>query len=263
MINPLDYSTLYHMIESRAARNAFIQDVLLGLSWSSVRIADPATAEQSCGLSFSPASAPRNLPWPGSLSGRATADILPWLHHFESAEVAVALATANAIINRDSPVLAQSTVIDAHKTQNIAPNLAVFAHFAPQLAGKNVAIIGRYPGLDRFREQFSFRVIERNPQGDDLPDAAANYVLPESDWVFITASALVNKTLPHLLWLSRNAQVVLMGPSMPWLAEWAEYGVHHLAGVQVDDYDRLTRIIAEGGGTAIFDSAVSYRVAEL
>lgn len=258
-----DYATIYHLLEQRAARNAVITEVMLGLSWSSVQVQDPATGEKSTGLCFSPVQAPRNLPWPGTLRGRSSASVLPWLHSYDSSEVCVAVATANAIINADAQLLRNAGIITAHKQQQVPGNLAVFAHFAAQLKSKRVVIIGRYPGLERFKEQFNFQVIERNPQGTDLPEAAANYLLPAADWVFITASALANKTLPHLLWLARNATVVLMGPTLPWLADWADFGVDYLAGVQVMDYSLLLRIMAEGGGTGIFEEAVSYRIAHL
>ena len=51
-----------------------------------------------------------------------------------------------------------------------------------------------------------------------------------------------------------------MGPTMPWIREWKMFGVDHLAGVEVKDYELLKRIAMEGGGTRIFDEAVEYRV---
>ncbi len=76
-------------------------------------------------------------------------------------------------------------------------------------------------------------------------------------------SSLANKTLPGLLALATQAQVVLMGPSLPWLSEWAEFGVDYLAGIRVNDAQLLRTIVAEGGGTRIFDQAVNYCVAAL
>lgn len=84
-----------------------------------------------------------------------------------------------------------------------------------------------------------------------LSDTAADYILPHADWVFITASSIANKTLPHLLSLTKNARVVLMGPSLPWSFEWAEFGVSYLAGVDVCDRGKLVEIASEGGGTRI------------
>ncbi|MDK2776222.1 MAG: DUF364 domain-containing protein [Pseudomonadota bacterium] len=262
-VKPEDYNRIYDLIAARAVSDASVEQVLLGLNWSlvSVRSAAGRTTEQ--GLCYSPVNPPRNLSWPGTLTGRRVNDLLPWLHSWENSETVVALAAANAVLASDNALLLGAQRIGAHRQQNIPANLAVFAHFAEQIRGKRVAVIGRYPQLQRFEEICDLVCIERNPGPQDLPDTAANYILPQADWVFITASSLANKSLPHLLWLARRARVVLMGPSMPWLAEWAEFGVDYLAGVRVEDEALLQRIIAEGGGTRIFDQAAPYRVAAL
>lgn len=96
-------------------------------------------------------------------------------------------------------------------------HLRVFAHFRPQLEGQKVVVIGHYPGLELLWQGFPYQCLERNPQDGDLPDSAAEFLLPQADWVFVSVSSLANKTLPRLLELSRHARVVLMGPSLPWL----------------------------------------------
>ena len=74
---------------------------------------------------------------------------------------------------------------------------------------------------------------------------------------------MANKTLPRLLTLSQNSQTVLMGPSMPWSSVWQSVGVELIAGIVVDDADRLWRTVAEAGGVRIFQGGVSYRLLDL
>ncbi|HMU66773.1 MAG TPA: DUF364 domain-containing protein, partial [Cellvibrionaceae bacterium] len=102
--------------------------------------------------------------------------------------------------------------------------------------------------------------IERRVRPGDLPDTAAEFILPEADWVFITASSIANKTLPRLLALAAQARVVLMGPSVPWLANWQDYGVDYVAGVAIKDPAALAQTLMEGGGTRIFSQGVGYCV---
>ena len=64
--------------------------------------------------------------------------------------------------------------------------------------GKRVAVIGRYPGLEAYAGRFDLTVLERQPSDLDLPDAAAEYLLADADWVFMTATTLINKTFPRL-----------------------------------------------------------------
>src|SRR5262245_33637789 len=117
--------------------------------------------------------------------------------------------------------------------------------------------------MERLSGEIELSVLERQPGEGDLPDPACEYVLPRSDWVFITASSIPNKTFPRLAELARDAQTVLMGPGTPWLPELAEFGIDYLAGTRVVDCDALRRTIAEGGGVRIFGGGVRYFAARI
>ena len=205
---------------------------------------------------MSPAIPMRTLPWSGTLIGRSIASLAPWITSWNPYEATIALAAINASINRRSTLIERATPIGTG-------NLAVFEHFLPIVRGRKVAVIGRYPGLARYEEQMELTVIERQPGDGDLPDPASEYILPGVDWVFLTATSIGNKTFPRLVELSRGATVVLMGPTVPWLAEFADMGVDYLAGVGVTDSIALKRTIAEGGGVRIFETGVEYRVLAL
>lgn len=245
---------LYDMLLARAAADEPVRRVLLGLSWSLCEV-------DAVGVCFSPSEAPRTLSWPGTLRGRRAAELAAWVRSFEAAQAGVGLSTINALINRsDNPLYAR-----AQRLALAAPgHLQVFAQFAPLLKrAQSVAVVGRYPGLERLWKDVNYRCLERRPGPDTLPDTAAERVLPESEWVFLTGSALANHTLPRLLALSRAATVVLMGPSVPWLEEWAEFGVDYVAGCEVVDPEALFQTAAEGGGTRIFETGLCYRLARI
>ena len=106
-------------------------------------------------------------------------------------------------------------------------------------------------------------IIERQPNSQDLPDPASEYVLPEADWVFLTATSIPNKTFPRLVELAQNAKLVLMGPTVPWLPDLADMGIDYLAGVAVTNLEALRQTVAEGGGVRIFETGIQYRVLEL
>src|SRR5438045_2570395 len=76
-------------------------------------------------------------------------------------------------------------------------------------AGPTV-VVGRFPGLDE--KLPGALVLERNPGPRDLPEAAAERVLPTARRVIITASTLANHSLPRLLALARRAEVSVIGP---------------------------------------------------
>lgn len=228
-----------------------IMRMLLGLNWSLTEISNGGV-----GLCFSPVDAPRTLPWPGTLVGRNAVELIEWIQRWDATEAVVGAVVINALVNADSPALRDAQFLEGSEPGH----LRVFEHFQSQIQNSRVAVIGRYPGLDQLWCDVDYQCIERRPQAGDLPDTAADYVLPRADWVFITASSIANKTLPHLLALTKGANVVLMGPSLPWLYEWADYGVSYLAGVEVCRTEQLFEIAAEGGGTRIFDGAAGYRL---
>lgn len=244
---------IYELIAERASSNAVVEEVLIGLTWTHVR------SEAGSGLAMSPGTLTRTLPWSGTLSGKQVLEYLPWLRSWNPFEVTVAMAVANSIINSYSTLLQQSKPIISGS--GVPANLSVFEYFAPLLKGQKVVVVGRYPGLEKYQQALDITVIERQPGESDLPDSACEYLLPEADWVFLTASSIVNKTFPRLAELSQQAVLVLMGPTVPWLAELTEFGVDFVAGVQVDDAAQLRRTVAEGGGTRIFGNGVSYRIA--
>ncbi|MDD2759417.1 MAG: DUF364 domain-containing protein, partial [Methylomonas sp.] len=142
-------------------------------------------------------------------------------------------------------------------------NLAVFEHFLPLIANKKVVVVGHYPSIERYQDKMQLSVLEKQPTADDLPDSACEFLLPNADWVFLTASSIPNKTFPRLAELASNAKTVLMGPTTPWLPQLHEFGIDYLAGVEVIDADALFHTVAQGGGVRIFDHGLRYRVAEL
>jgi uncharacterized protein (DUF4213/DUF364 family) len=123
----------------------------------------------------------------------------------------------------------------------------VFQGMLPELVGKKVAVIGHFPTLEPLAERCRLTILERRPQPGDLPDFAAEYVLLEQDYVFITGVTIINKTLPRLLELSRRARVVLVGPSVPLTPRWFEWGVSVVAGTVAVRPEQVWLAAGEGG----------------
>lgn len=243
---------IYELLLESSKSTALVEEVIIGLTWTFCRA-------NGIGLCMSPGQATRTLAWSGTLVNQAIADLAPWLYSWDSYQATVAMAAINSVINSNSPLLDKAEPL----TPKNSGNLAVFEHFLPLIRGKQVVVIGRYPGLSQYEQETEISVIERQPNNNDFPDPACEYLLPEADWVFLTATSIVNKTFPRLVELSQNAKLVLMGPTVPWLSELADMGIDYLAGVAVKDAEALRQTIAEGGGTRIFDTGVEYRVLEL
>ncbi|MCD8485385.1 MAG: DUF364 domain-containing protein [Desertifilum sp.] len=240
---------IYDLLLDSSRSNALIQEILIGLTWTYCQA-------EGIGLCMSPGQPTRTLPWSGTLVGKAIADLTTWVRSWDSYQATIGMAAINAAINSTSSLVQQAQPLSSQSSAN----LAVFEHFLPLIQGKRVVVIGRYPGLSQYEQAANLTVLERQPIAADLPDTACEYLLPEADWVFLTATSIANKTFPRLVELSQAAQLVLMGPTTPWLPELADMGINYLAGVAIADPDTLRQTIAEGGGTRIFESGVQYRI---
>ena len=181
------------------------------------------------------------------LAGRPLRELAANLKSWDLRIASVGMAAVNAYLN--APDRVQSWV--GRPLQDL-PSSGVFVSTLDEIAGKKVAVIGHFPGLEAAQSRCDLAILERNPSEGDLPDFAAEYVLPDRDYVFITGTALTNKTLPRLLELSQNAFVALVGPSVPLAPWWFDYGVDMLAGTVVTDRQRVWRCALEGAHKGIF-----------
>ncbi len=246
MINPQE---IYDLLLDYANSTTPLQEVIIGLTWTMCH-------GEGMGLCMSPAIPTRTLPWSGTLVNQTIADIAPWLRSWDSYQATVGMAAINAVINSQSNLPQKGQALSLPGSAN----LAVFEHFLPQLRGKQVSVIGRYPGLNCYETEMDINVIELKPGPGDFPAPASEYLLPESDWVFLTATSIPNKTFPRLVELSRDAKLVLMGPTVPWLPALAQFGIDYLAGVSVTNPSALRQTVAEGGGVRIFETGVQYKL---
>ena len=248
MRNP---NQVYELLLDTANTQKKIERLLMGQVWTVCQ------AERS-GLAMSPAVASRTLPWAGTLQGKSLAELSSWLTDWDFFKATVGLSAINCSLN-NRPALS-GTVIEPEPGK---ANLAVFEHFFPQIKDQKIVVIGHYPGIEHYYSSYNLKVIERQPTGEDYPDSAAEFLVPEADWVFITATSIANKTFPRLVQLTSNAKTVLMGPSTPWLSELSEFAVDYLVGVDVVNDDMLFQTAGEGGGIRIFDQSVRYKVVDL
>jgi len=253
-------SNIYQRLEEAATAkaSASVKHFQIGLTWTSCVVEHNGLP--SIGFAMTPAEKTRVLTWPGTIKGKSVAELSTKLYSWNAFETTLALAACNAAINvPDNQLLETSTRI--HSRDNA--NLSVFLHFKEKLIGKKVVVIGRYPALDSALEGLDYHVLERQPGPGDLPDTAAEWLIPEADWVFLTATSIINKTFHRLCELSKHAVTVLMGPTVPWLEALSDFDIDFVAGVRCSDINRATQIASEGGGTRLFEGGVEYSLANL
>lgn len=173
----------------------------------------------------------------GEFLGRPLREVAAELKSWDFNRASVGLAAINSIHNRlDAPTAAASFSREGD----------AFDLFMAGVKGRKVAVIGRFPYLERLSPQTqSLTVLERNPGPGDLPDTAAEFLLPEQDQVFITSSAFINKSMPRLLELCASARVGLVGPSTPLAPLLFDFGLSALSGLVVVEGAKVAGSIGE------------------
>jgi len=243
------YDLLLDNVPSNASK---IQEIVIGLTWTYCQTED-------IGLCMTADTRSRTLPWSGQLTAFSVQEITNWIRDWDPIKSTIALATINSFLKPD--------VIGEYKTVPVTDpeyaNLSIFHYFLPAIKNKKSVVIGRYPGLETIQHQCNMKVIELNPSINDYPAAASEFLIAEADWVFVTGTSIANKTFPRILELAKYANVVLMGPSVPWLKEFASFGVDFLAGTVINNNLQLKRVVSEGGGVNLFNNAVQYAVCDL
>lgn len=115
------------------------------------------------------------------------------------------------------------------------------------MEGATVGLVGHLHLPEPYRSAAKMiYTIERNPRYGDYPDAACDYILPRCDFVIITGSTLINKTLPHLLELCKNTYTILTGPTVPMCPALLDMGIDRLAGLVIENREEMRRRILSG-----------------
>ena len=215
-----NFFELYDALIGGITSDAAVADTLMGQCWTAVE-----TAEHFGMAMTTPAdTAPRMLS--GNYSGMAMKELAHAAKSWNLTEAGFGMAAINAYYNTPKRLdgLNAYEPFDKYCTDGV------------DLLGKHIGVVGHLNMPQSVYEQAaSVRILERSPRPGDYPDSACDWLIPQCDVVIITASTLVNKTLPHLLDLAQNAYTILAGPSCPMCPELLNFGIDRIAGLVITD----------------------------
>jgi len=213
--------------------DATVTDVVRGKSWVGAELSDGSFG---IAMNTQGSSIPRSFPTLVGLEAKtAAAAVMSW-NMEESSE---AMAVINAFYNSESKLRELNA-------------LAPFARSCTEgyeTEGKTFGIIGhlRLPA-ESFTGAKAIYTLERRDIEGDYPDAACEYLLPECDYVIITGSASINKTMPRLLELSEKGTSIVIGPTTPMCPALIGRGVDRLSGMIVRDKEEFKKWMVEFSG---------------
>lgn len=166
-------------------------------------------------------------------------------------EAAVGLAAINAYFN--NIVVAKQSGVTIGESMHVEDRIYdPFIMAQNEVRGKKVAVLGHFPHITTLLAPIcEMKIIASDfPKDDDYPPTAVEYIFPESDFVFIGSLSLIDKTLPRLLELAKNAtKTTIVGPSTTLAPLLFDYGVGDLSGFVIKDTEKAMRIVkgAENG----------------
>lgn len=170
-------------------------------------------------------------------AGRPLCEVAELVKSWNLREASVGMAAANAFYNTPERMerLELRQRQEGHST------------FGMDVAGKNIVMIGALRSRSWLEEQGAkVTVLEREDKADTLPDSAAEYLVPGCDILVITASAMINKTMPRLLELGRSSTVIIAGPSAPMAPQLIKTGIDRITGMVVTEPLMMLEYVAAG-----------------
>lgn len=233
---------LYDDLIAAVPDNLEVQDCLAGLNWFLVK-------SIGVGVSTRPLESVGSVRNAGRLRGMKLRDLASWAKSWQEYEGAMGVAAINSALNAPDIVRQQFG-----RQLSKSNNQDVFTHLREEMRGKKVAVVGHFDGLERVAEICELSVLERRPQHGDLLDTACEYILQDKDIVIMTATTLINKTMPRLLALSQGARIVIAGPTTPLHPLMFNYRIEMLGGLVLEDEQNAWRVVAEGGQKELFST---------
>lgn len=238
-----DMWQIYDELINEIPEELTVLQCMIGASWTLVR------SEKGLGIAMTIKGGKTGTEL-SNISGMQLKKLAEYSKSWNMLEASLGMAAINAAFNNPSQVM-DITGEPMVKSDN-PEKYNAFKVLEPNIQGKKVATIGHFPDIEKFNEICELSILEREPQAGDYPDAACEYLLPEQDFVFITGAAFTNKTMPRLIQLSKKAQIVLVGPSVPVSKTLFKYGVNLIASFVVIEQQLTWKAVQEGKKMNIF-----------
>ncbi|UCE24367.1 MAG: DUF364 domain-containing protein [Candidatus Zixiibacteriota bacterium] len=200
-----------------------IRRVCVGLHWTVVE-------SKYTGIAHTYKSGSKvELEFAGELIGKSAFELAERLRSPKPLEASLGVAALNSLIDANG------------RRGNVLTDVI------EMVPGKTVTVVGRFPVNDKIvQTAHKAYILEMEPGPGELPPESCEDVIPASDIVLITATALINHTLPRLLELAAKAKTIVLGPTTPMNDVLFDYGANIIAGVRIVDADTLINSVTQG-----------------
>jgi len=217
--------------------NGRVLDVRIGMHWTAVVV--EVDGEKRCGLASTLVPNHLHTGEPdvveaGDLQRMSGLELANFALSENFPQTSIGMATINALLPKHMKEYRELNAEDVITEHGI---------------GKDVALIGHFPFIQRVRERVgSLTIVEQTPVAGEVHTSQSAEVLSRAGVVAITAMTLVNHTFDHIMeHCSPEAFVLLLGPSTPLSPVLYNYGIHMLSGSVVTNIESVLHTVSQGG----------------
>ena len=224
------------LIAAGAENSQPVRDVRVGISWTAV-YGKYCGLAKTYGIPFKHGNYTRNM---GNLTGMNTLELAEYAQSWNLVEASIGCAAITAMV--------------APPDNSVNINAREF--IIEQGTHAKVVMVGAFPFVDKLKAvAMEMYIMELDSSLLDtkeniLPEAAADFIIPECDLLIITGSALINKSLERYLTLARKskAYTVILGPSTVMSEVFFEYGADMVGGAIVTKPEAIMNKLSQSGG---------------
>jgi uncharacterized protein (DUF4213/DUF364 family) len=240
-------------------RHITVEDIRIGVFYTGAKL-----STGDAGVAFTPRDlddtvcCPRSaakMPASGRLKGAQALDLMKLAIKDSAMERSVGMAVLNAF----SALHLRETGIKGARVMKGADALDAIAINR----GDTIVMVGAFvPFIKKLKGQSkALYIIDKHPQAlkeDERPlwrsPASIPEIMPQADIVIITGSSMVEGGLDELLSACTKArEIILAGPTAStWPEPFFQKGVTVMAGISVNDPDKLLQVVSEGGSGYFF-----------
>ena len=236
---------MYDRLIDGIDNDLIITDAVVGKIWTAIKAIDKSGNSYG-GMCMTVMGHNPNLDIQKSVIGKSIKETALLCKSWDFVQASVGICAINTFYNSRDKVLELNAQIDGLNKND------AFLTTQDEIRGKKVAVVGHFPFLEKISDICDMYVLERNPSGNDYPDSACEYILPECDVAFITGVTLTNKTLPRLLQICKNTRVHMVGPSVSMSRVLFDYGVDVLDGSIIGNIDKTLKEVGDGNKRFLF-----------
>ena len=219
-----DFFELYDALIDGISSDAVVTGTLAGQCWTAVETSRHFGMAMTTPVDYAPRI------FTGSYTGMPLKELARAAKSWNLTEAGYGMAAINAYYNTPERLAA----LDAYEPFDN------YCTDGVDLKDKHIGVVGHLNMPESvYAQAASVRILERSPRPGDYPDSACDWLIPQCDVVIMTASTLVNKTLPHLLDLCKHAYTILAGPSCPMCPELLNFGIDRIAGLVITDAEGM------------------------